>query len=63
MAQTEKTAAAPKAAAPRGPGTLARMVPRYLRPGYHPLEEASTAKAQAYLARSPAATAARSGAA
>ncbi|HEY3142543.1 MAG TPA: metal-dependent hydrolase [Acidimicrobiales bacterium] len=45
-----------------GPGALARMVPRYLRPGYHPLQEASTAKAQAYLARSPAATAARSGA-
>ena len=42
-------------------GELARMVPRYLRPGHHPLQEGSTAAAVAYLARSPAARAAGRG--
>jgi predicted metal-dependent hydrolase len=40
-------------------GTLARMLPSYLRPSHHPLQMGSTATAVAYLARSPAATAAR----
>jgi predicted metal-dependent hydrolase len=39
-------------------GELVRMVPRYLRPGHHPLREGSTAAAVAYLAVSPAAAAA-----
>jgi predicted metal-dependent hydrolase len=39
-------------------GELLRMVPRYLRPGHHPLQDGSTAAAVAYLARSPAAAAA-----
>ena len=38
-------------------GTLARMLPAYLRPGHHPLQRGSTAAAVAYLARSPAAAA------
>jgi predicted metal-dependent hydrolase len=44
-------------------GELARMIPRYLRPGHHPLQDGSTATAVAYLARSPAARAAGRGAA
>ena len=44
-------------------GELARMVPRYLRPSHHPLQEGSTEAAVAYLARSPAARAAGRGAA
>jgi uncharacterized protein len=36
-------------------GYLMSCVPRYLRPRYHPLQEASTEEALAYLARSPAA--------
>ena len=36
-------------------GELLRMVPRYLRPSYHPLQDGSTSEAVAYLARSPAA--------
>lgn len=39
-------------------GELLRMVPSYLRPSYHPLQEGSTEVARDYLARSPAATAA-----
>lgn len=35
-------------------GRVARAVPRYLRRGYHPSQEASTAQARAYLATSPA---------
>lgn len=38
-------------------GRLAGAVPRYMRPSYHPSSEASTARALAYLATSPAATA------
>jgi uncharacterized protein len=37
---------------------LLRMIPSYLRPSYHPLQEGSTEAARDYLARSPAATAA-----
>ncbi|HEV7761786.1 MAG TPA: metal-dependent hydrolase [Acidimicrobiales bacterium] len=44
-------------------GELARMIPPYLRPGHHPLQDGSTAAAVAYLARSPAARAAGRGAA
>ncbi|QKW49553.1 metal-dependent hydrolase [Streptomyces buecherae] len=40
------------------PGAIARSIPAYLSPGYHPSRECSTAQALAYLANSPAATAA-----
>jgi len=36
-------------------GYLVGAVPRYLRPGFHPSQEASTEEALAYIARSPAA--------
>ena len=39
-------------------GALARSVPRYLSRSYHPSQEGCTAQAVAYLAASPAATAA-----
>jgi len=41
-----------------GLGSTARSAGRYLRPGYHPVHEASTRQAVAYLGRSPAARAA-----
>lgn len=40
------------------PGDLLRSAPRYLSRSYHPSQEGSTAQATAYLAHSPAATAA-----
>lgn len=39
-------------------GAIARSIPAYLSPGYHPSHECSTARAVAYLERSPAARAA-----
>lgn len=50
-------AAARKDLLPR-PGSFARSVLRYFRPGYHPTQEGSTQQAVAYLATSPAARAA-----
>jgi predicted metal-dependent hydrolase len=44
-------------------GDLLRSVPRYLSRAYHPSQEGSTEQAVAYLASSPAATAADRGAA
>lgn len=44
-------------------GAMLRSVPRYLSRDYHPSQEGSTAQAVAYLASSPAATAAEKGAA
>jgi predicted metal-dependent hydrolase len=43
------------------PGMLYGAVPRYVRPGHHPVQEASTQMALDYLARSPAARAAQKG--
>ena len=43
------------------PGLLFGAVPRYLRPGHHPIQEASTQMALEYLARSPAARTAQKG--
>ena len=43
------------------PGLLYGAAPRYLRPGHHPIQEASTQMALEYLARSPAARAAQKG--
>nr|WP_246062393.1 metal-dependent hydrolase [Haloactinospora alba] len=40
-------------------GHLARALPGYLRPGFHPSQEGSTSQAVAYLAISPAARAAQ----
>lgn len=37
---------------------MIRSIPRYLSRGYHPSQEGSTEQALAYLASSPAATAA-----
>lgn len=45
-----------------GPRTLYGSVPRYLRRGHHPRQEASTAWALDYLERSPAARASRASA-
>ncbi|MGW0733217.1 metal-dependent hydrolase [Streptomyces sp. NPDC002851] len=39
-------------------GAMVRSIPRYLARAYHPSQEGSTAQAMAYLASSPAATAA-----
>ena len=39
-------------------GAMVRSIPRYLSRSYHPSQEGSTAQAVAYLASSPAATAA-----
>ncbi|WP_432124272.1 metal-dependent hydrolase [Streptomyces sp. C10-9-1] len=41
-----------------GLGRMVRFAVRYLRPGYHPSQDGSTAQAVAYLAASPAARAA-----
>jgi predicted metal-dependent hydrolase len=40
------------------PKTIGRSALRYLRPGYHPVQEADTRQAIAYLGTSPAARAA-----
>lgn len=48
---TDTTTAATAAAAHR---VTPRRVPRYVRRDYHPLQEGDTARAQAYLAVSPA---------
>jgi predicted metal-dependent hydrolase len=57
QAEAATPAAARKDLLPR-PGSFARSVLRYFRPGYHPAQEGSTQLAVAYLAASPAARAA-----